>query len=87
MYGSTMRSRKKSKDTLKQTKMKTQQSKICGHRKNDPKREIQSITGISQVTRKSSNKQPTYILKETWERTTNIHKYLAGILGVGMELY
>ena len=30
MTGSTMRSRKKSKDTLKQMKMRAQQSEICG---------------------------------------------------------
>ena len=30
MNGSTVRSRKKSKDTFKQMKMRTHQSKICG---------------------------------------------------------
>ena len=56
-----MRSRKS--ETLKQMKMRTQQSKICGTWKSNPKREIHSITGLSQKTRKSSNKQSNSHLK------------------------
>ena len=53
-----MRSRKKSKDTLKQMKMRTQQSKIVGHWQRTPKREIHGITGLSQKN-KNKNKNKT----------------------------
>ena len=65
MSGLKIRSRKASKDTLKQTKMRTQHSKICGELENIPKREIHSITGLSHKTKKSSNKQSNFILKGT----------------------
>ena len=38
MNGSTTRSRKKSKDTLKQMKMRTKQSKMCGTLERNPLR-------------------------------------------------
>ena len=44
-------------------KMRTQQSKICGTWKSNPKREIHSITGLSQRTRNSSNKQSNFTHK------------------------
>ena len=50
-----MRSRKKSKDTSKPVKMRTQQSKIWDTGKAIV-REIHSMTDLSQKTRKSSNK-------------------------------
>ena len=39
--------------------------KSVGHRQSCPKREIHSITGLSQKTRRSSNKQPNITLKGT----------------------
>ena len=45
--------------------------KSVGHRENKPKRETINITGLSQKTRKSSNKQSKFILKGTGKRTTN----------------
>ena len=57
MNGRTMRSRKKSKDTLKQMKLRIQQSKICGHWESNPKKEIHSITGLPKKDRNISNKQ------------------------------
>ena len=71
MNRSTMRSRRKSKNTLKQMKMRTQQSKSVGHRESKPKWEIHSIAELSQKTRKSSNKQYNFTRKGTWKRTTN----------------
>ena len=43
--------------------------KTDGHRESSPKREIHSNTGLPQETRKSSNKQSNFTLKETWKRT------------------
>ena len=37
---------------------------------SNPKREIHSITGLSQKTRKGSNKQSNFTLKGTWKGTT-----------------
>ena len=65
-----MRSKKKSKDTLKQMKMRTQLSKSVGHWESNPKKEIHSITGLSQETRKNSNKQSNFTVKGTCKRTT-----------------
>ena len=45
--------------------------KSVGHWESNPKREIHSITGISQETRKNSNKPSNFTLKGTWKRTTN----------------
>ena len=81
MNGLTMRSRKKSKDTLKQMKMRTQQSKIVGHWQRNPKREIHGITGLSQKnknknkttppqTRKSSNKLTSHLKELEKEQQT-----------------
>ena len=60
MNGSTMRSRKKSKDILKQRKLGHNNPKSEGHRKSKSKREIDSITALFKThahhTRKSSNK-------------------------------
>ena len=39
--------------------------KSVGHWESNPKREIHSITDLSQQTRKSSNKQSTFTLKRT----------------------
>ena len=39
-------------------------TKSMGHRESNPKREIHSITGLFQETRKSSNKNLTLHLKE-----------------------
>ena len=58
-----MRSRKKSKDNLKQMEMEAQQSKIVGHWESNPKREIHSITGLSQ--NKQTNKNTKKKLKYT----------------------
>ena len=58
-----MRSRKKSKDNLKQMEMEAQQSKIVGHWESNPKREIHSITGLSQ--NKQTNKNNKKKLKYT----------------------
>ena len=56
MNGLTMRSRKKSKDTLKHMKMRMQQPKSMGHREHTPKKEIHSITGLFRETRQTSHK-------------------------------
>ena len=48
MNGLTMRSRKKSKDTLKQIKTRHNNPKSVGQWESNPKREIHSITGLSQ---------------------------------------
>ena len=64
MNGSTMRSRKKSKDTLKQMAIRTQQTKSVEHWKSNPKRKIYSITGLSQKRRKTSNNDLNSHLKE-----------------------
>ena len=66
-----MRPRKKSKDTLKQMKMRTQQPKIIGHSKSSPKRKIHSITGLPQEMRKISNEQPNFSFKGIGKRTIN----------------
>ena len=54
-----MRSRKKSKDTLKKMKMRTQQSKICGILEIKSKREVHS-RGLSQK-KKEKNKEKAQI--------------------------
>ena len=63
-----MRSRKKSEDTLKQMKMKTQQPKPMGNRESSPKGEIHTITGLLQETRKISNKQSNFTLKRNLKK-------------------
>ena len=50
MNGLIMRSKKKSKDTLKQMKMRTPQSKIYGTQGKHSEKEIHSIRGLPQVT-------------------------------------
>ena len=65
MNGLTMRSRKKSKRTLKQKKMRTHNPKSGGHWEKSPKRQIHSNTGLFQQIRKSSNKQSNFTLKGT----------------------
>ena len=64
MKGLTMRLRNKSKDILRQMKMKTQQHKTYG--KSNLKRKIHSHTGLPQETRNLSNKQSiNFALKGT----------------------
>ena len=63
MNGFTMRPREKSKDTLKQKKMRTLQPKI-GHKASTPKMEIHSISGFSQKN-KQNHKQSIFTLKDT----------------------
>ena len=46
-------------------KMRTQEPQICGTQGKRPKSEIHSITGLSQKTRKRSNKQSKFTLKGT----------------------
>ena len=67
MNGSTTRSRKKSKDTLKQMKMRNKNPKPVGHRRSNPKRESNSITGLikKNTPRESSNEQSNFTLKGT----------------------
>ena len=67
----TMKSKKKSKDTLKQMKMRTKNPKSMRHSESSPKREIHSITSLPQETRKISNKQSNFTLKGTSKRTIN----------------
>ena len=64
MNGSTTRSSKKSKDTLKQMKKRTQSPKSVGPWESNPNREYYSITGLSQKTKKSSNNNLTSHLTE-----------------------
>ena len=68
MTGSITRARKKSKDTLKQIKVRTQHSKICG---TLGKRGIHSITCLPQEARKISNSLILH-LKELDKKTKNI---------------
>ena len=60
MSESTARSRKKSKDTLKQIKSNP---KSVGHRESNPKRGIHNITGLSQNQNKQTNKKTKKKLK------------------------
>ena len=46
-------------------KMRTQYPKTEEQGESNPKREIRSITGLSQKTRKGSNKQSNFTLKGT----------------------
>ena len=46
-------------------------AKYVGHRENNPKREICSITGLSQKTIKSLNKPSNFVLKGNIKSTTN----------------
>ena len=64
MNGSTMRSRKKSNDTLKQMKMKTQQPKMYRIQWKCSQKKIQS------KKQKISNKQSNITLKGTRKRRT-----------------
>ena len=66
-----IKSRKESKDILRQMKMRTQQPKIHGTQKNSPKREIHNNTALPQETRKISPKQSKLTPKGSKERTTN----------------
>ena len=45
--------------------------KSVGHWESNPNRESHNITGLSQKTRKSLNRQSNLTLKGTWKRTTN----------------
>ena len=60
---------KKSENTLRQKKMKTQPTKSMRHSKSSSKREVHSDTGLPQETKKISYKQtklpPKRILKRT----------------------
>ena len=51
-------------------KMRTQLSKSVGHWESNPKKEIHSITGLSQETRKRSNKQSNFAPKELKKEQT-----------------
>ena len=57
------KSKRKSENTLKQMKIKTQLSKIHGMQQNSFKRAVYSISGLPEDTRKISNNL-TYHLKE-----------------------
>ena len=57
-----MRSRKKSKDTLKKLKGEQNNPKSLGHRESSPKGKIHSITSLSQDIQKISNKQSNFVL-------------------------
>ena len=46
----------------------THNPKSMGHSKSSPEREVHSITGLSQETRKISNKQPNPTPKRTRKR-------------------
>ena len=65
-----MSSMKKSKDTLKQMKMRYNNPKSVGHWEGSPKREIHSITCLSQKEDKAQ-KQSNFKLMGTWKRTKN----------------
>ena len=65
-----MRSREKSKDTLKQIKMRTQNPKSVELRESNPKREIHSTAGLPQEKRKISNQQFNFTVKGTTKRKT-----------------
>ena len=45
--------------------------KSVEHWERNPKKEIHSSTGLSQITRKTSSKWSNFTFKETWKRTTN----------------
>ena len=53
--GSTMKSERKFKNTLKQMKMKTHHTKSTGCSKSNSQRDVQNKTGLHQKTRKISN--------------------------------
>ena len=57
----TMRSKEKSKVTLKEVKMRTQQPKSMGHNESSPKRKIYSPTSGN----KEKYKQTNFIWKTT----------------------
>ena len=65
-----MKSRKNQKIPWNKWK-REHNTKSMGHRKSRPKRKIHSITGLSQETRKSSNKQSNFTLRGAWKRTTD----------------
>ena len=46
--------------------------KFVGHVESNTKRETHSITGLSQKTRKSSNKQSNFILTGAWKRKQQV---------------
>ena len=73
MTGSTMRSRKKSKDTWNKWKWGHNNPKSVAHRESNPERVIHSTLQayLKKKTRKSSNKQSNFTLKRTWKITTN----------------
>ena len=52
-------------------KMKTQQSKIMGHSKGSPEREVHSDTGLPKKDRNISNKQTNPTSTRTGGTTTN----------------
>ena len=56
-----MRSRKNSTDTLKQMKMKAQNSKLCGHWESNPKRDIYSSTCLSKKKTKTKTQDKAQI--------------------------
>ena len=61
MNGSIMRTRKKSKIPWNKWKGGHNNPKSLGHWENNHKREIHSITGLSQKARKSSNNLTSHL--------------------------
>ena len=71
MNGSMTISRKNQKITWSKWKWGQNNPKSEGDQESSPKREIHSIAGVSQKTRKSSDKQSNFTLKGTWKGKTN----------------
>ena len=69
-----MKSKKKSENTLRQTKIKTQPYKIYRIHKSNSKREVHSSRGLPQETRKISNKKPHLPPKRTRKRTNKTQR-------------
>ena len=68
--GSVKISKRKSANTLRQGKIKTQLSKIYGRSKSSFKRKVYSKTGLPQETRKSQVNNLTYYLEEREKEQT-----------------
>ena len=67
---SMMKSKRKSENTSRQTKMKTTLQSV-GYNKSSSKREVHSNTGLPQEIIKISNKQPNISPKKIGKRETN----------------
>ena len=65
------KTKRKSGNTLRPMKIKTQFSKSIGHSKSSPKREVYRDTGLPQKIRKISNKQPNVTSKAIRKRRMN----------------